>query len=200
MATRMAYQDAPDGATAALLAGLEAQLGFTPNSLRVMARQPALLRAFLALGQAVLGPDGLIDGPTRQLVAYAASLAAGCRYCQAHTAHVGAKLGLAPEKLAVAWDYERAPAFTERERAAMRFAQSAASVPNATRPEDFAALRRHFSEDEITALLGIVALFGFLNRWNDTLATELEAGPAAFAQEVLAPGGWSIGKHHGAKP
>jgi hypothetical protein len=34
-----------------------------------------------------------------------------------------------------------------------------------------------------------------LNRWNDTMATELEELPTAFAQRELAPAGWQLGKH-----
>ena len=45
---------------------------------------------------------------------------------------------------------------------------------------------------EITA---IIAAFGFLNRWNDTLATTLEDSPLAFAQASLATSGWAVGKH-----
>jgi hypothetical protein len=38
-------------------------------------------------------------------------------------------------------------------------------------------------------------LLGFLNRWNDTLATPLETGPRNFAECHLAATGWEIGKH-----
>jgi hypothetical protein len=37
----------------------------------------------------------------------------------------------------------------------------------------------------------VIALFGFLNRWNDTLATPLEDEPI----EYLSRGGWQAGKH-----
>jgi hypothetical protein len=38
-------------------------------------------------------------------------------------------------------------------------------------------------------------LFGFLNRWNDTMATELERSPFTWAQGNLAHAGWDAGAH-----
>lgn len=37
----------------------------------------------------------------------------------------------------------------------------------------------------------------FLNRWNDTLAVELEDWPRDFAERHLAKNGWEVGKHAG---
>jgi hypothetical protein len=60
-----------------------------------------------------------------------------------------------------------------------------------------ATLRKHYGDEEIVELVvvGVIAYFGFLNRWNDTLATELESSPLNFAQCVLSSTGWSAGKH-----
>ena len=41
----------------------------------------------------------------------------------------------------------------------------------------------------------VIALFGFLNRFNDTMATELESSPIAAGQRFLAARGWTVGKH-----
>lgn len=41
------------------------------------------------------------------------------------------------------------------------------------------------------------ALFGFMNRWNDSLATSLEAEPVEVAEKFLAGQGWEVGKHGG---
>jgi hypothetical protein len=40
-----------------------------------------------------------------------------------------------------------------------------------------------------------VALFGFMNRWNDTMATPLEAEPLEVGEKHLAGRGWEVGKH-----
>ena len=54
---------------------------------------------------------------------------------------------------------------------------------------------KHFGEDEIQKIVGVIALFGFLNRWNDTLGTALEASPCVFAETHLAGAGWAVGRH-----
>jgi len=173
---------------------VESFMGFVPRSLFTMGHRPELLEAFLGLASTVQTTDQLEPG-FGQLVAYIASTAAGCRYCQAHTGAHAAHLGVDAEKLAVAWEFETHPLFSEPERAALRLARDAALSPNATTPEHFEALRRHYTDRQIVDLVAIVALFGFLNRWNDTMATELEEEPASFGRAVLAARGWEIGKH-----
>ena len=61
--------------------------------------------------------------------------------------------------------------------------------------EHFDALRRHFDEPQIVELVAVCALFGFLNRWNDTMSTELEGIPRSFATAHLRAAGWQVGKH-----
>ena len=38
-------------------------------------------------------------------------------------------------------------------------------------------------------------MFGVLNRWNDSMATTLEAEPLALAGALLGDKGWNAGKH-----
>jgi hypothetical protein len=45
-------------------------------------------------------------------------------------------------------------------------------------------------------ILGVVALFGFLNRWNDSMGTTLETPAVEVGAEHLAGRGWQVGKHH----
>ena len=59
----------------------------------------------------------------------------------------------------------------------------------------FADMRKHWSETQIVEIAAVVAYFGFLNRWNDTMGTPLESEPNAVGEKFLAPHGWKIGKH-----
>ena len=43
--------------------------------------------------------------------------------------------------------------------------------------------------------MAVIALFGFLNRFNDTMATELESSPIEAGGRYLADRGWTVGKH-----
>lgn len=59
----------------------------------------------------------------------------------------------------------------------------------------FAELRMHRSEEEIVEIKGVIALFGFLKRWNNTFAMPLEDTPLEFGETNLAALGWKAGKH-----
>jgi uncharacterized peroxidase-related enzyme len=184
--------DAPE--LVPVFAEYERTRGFTPNSVRTMARRPHIAKAFAGLNRAVLY-EGTVDSALKMLVATIASTAAGCRYCQAHMITRASHYDVDAAKLDSVWEYETSPLFSEPERAALRLAHAAALQPSEAGPEHFAAVREHFDDGEIVELVATVALFGFLNRWNDTMATELETLPAEVATRHLAAGGWSAGKH-----
>jgi len=170
-------------------------LGFVPNSVLTMQRRPKLVKALAALNGAAMDPQGEVDLGFRRLVGHFASKAAGCSYCMAHTVLGAKNFGVDEAKLAALWDYATSPLYSEAERVALEFAAAAAQVPNAVTDELFARLRKHWTDDQVVELLGVVALFGFLNRWNDTMATPIEPVAESLGSRFLAPGGWSAGKH-----
>ena len=169
-------------------------MGFVPNSMFTMGRRPEILRGFVELAGSVLGP-GQIGGELKQLVAFVASNAAGCRYCQAHTSHNAVRQGASVEKLLAAFDFATNDLFSEAERAALRLANDAAIVPNAVSGAHFEGLQKHFTPEQIVELVAVVSLFGFLNRWNDTIATTLEQPALSFASGTLSEKGWRPDKH-----
>lgn len=174
----------------------ERALGFVPNSFFIMARKPGLLRAFSMLSREVLGVPGKVPLALKRLVALMASYTTGCMYCTAHTAESAAEVdGVPADKVAAIMSYETSPLFTLPERAALKMAQGAASVPNAVSDADMAELKKHFDEDAIVELVAAVCLFGWLNRWNDTMATTLEERPLAFGEQHMSASGWRPGKH-----
>ena len=170
-------------------------LGFVPNSVLTMQRRPKLVKALAALNGAAMDPEGEVDLGFRRLVGHFASKAAGCQYCMAHTVLGAKNFGIDDARLAALWDYASSPLFTEAERVALEFAGAAAQVPNAVTDALFARLREHWTDNQIVDLLGVIALFGFLNRWNDTMATPIEPPAEALGERFLAEGGWGAGKH-----
>nr|MCU0813691.1 carboxymuconolactone decarboxylase family protein [Burkholderiaceae bacterium] len=179
----------------------EGTLGFAPNSVLTMMRRPALARAFTALNRAVMSNDGRVGSELKWLIGHVASRVAGCRYCEAHTIRAAARFGAAEardaRRLEAVWSFRGSALFDDAERAALEFACAAASVPGTVTPAIAAELRRHWDDGEIVEITGVVALFGFLNRWNDAMATELEAPAAADGERWLATQGWTRGKHGG---
>ncbi|QLC26088.1 carboxymuconolactone decarboxylase family protein [Parasphingopyxis algicola] len=179
-----------------MLAMAEARMGFIPNSLLTMARWPDLVRGFMPLVATVLGGGGVLEPGLKQMIAAVVSSAAGCRYCQAHTTHGSTeKMGVAEEKVAKVWEYRTSDLFSEAEKAALDLALAAGQSPNAATDAHFAALRAHFDERAIIEIVAVISAFGFLNRWNDTMATTLEDAPREFAEALMAPAGWAVGKH-----
>jgi uncharacterized peroxidase-related enzyme len=176
-------------------AAYEKSLGFVPNSVLIMQRRPKLVRALAELAAAVWDPESAVDRGFKRLLAHFASRAAGCQYCMAHTAGGALRLGVSEAKLAALWDYRTSPLYTEAERLALDFALAAAAVPNDVSDELFAAMRRHWTDDQMVEIVGVIAMFGFLNRWNDTMATPLEAEPVEIGERFLAQGGWDQSKH-----
>ena len=171
------------------------RMGFIPNSQLIMQRKPKMVKGFTALSAAIWDPDGKVPISFKRLIAHVASRSAGCQYCMAHTAEGASKLGIDDQKLDAIWDYQSSPLFSPAERAALDVAVAAGCVPNAVTDEMFLELKKHWSEDEIVEIIGVIALFGFLNRWNDTFATPLEEHPTEFGEKHLAKHGWSVGKH-----
>ena len=113
----------------------------------------------------------------------------------AHTAGGALHFGIDDRKLAAVWDYQVSPLYSAAERAALDLAVASGAVPNAATDQMFLELRKHWTEEQIVEIVGVIAVFGFLNRWNDTLATPLEDEPIAVGEKYLAAHGWSAGKH-----
>jgi uncharacterized peroxidase-related enzyme len=171
------------------------RMGFIPNSVMIMQRRPQLVKGFTALSQAIWDPEGKVPLPFKRLIAHVASRAAGCQYCMAHTAEGAHRLGVDDQKLDAVWEYQTSPLFSAKERAALDVAVAAGSVPNAVTDEMFLEMQKYWTDDQIVEIVGTIALFGFLNRWNDTLATPLEEVPTQFGESHLTKHGWTAGKH-----
>jgi alkylhydroperoxidase family enzyme len=182
-----------------LFGAYEQIMGLVPTTVLTMARMPGLVQAYagMALPAAM---NGLIGEDLAQLCANVTSAAAGCRYCQAHTVAHAEHLGVPAAKLDELWSWDTSDHFTDAERSALTLAYHAGMHPNAVTDADFASARRHFDDDQLTAIVAVCSLFGFLNRWNDTVATELEAVPLASAERHLASRGWEPGKHAATPP
>jgi uncharacterized peroxidase-related enzyme len=179
----------------ALFRHYEETLSFVPNSLFTMARRPEILRAFSELITQTWN-SGTLPKPLKPLIGIVSSIASGCRYCQAHEAVDAQERGVPDEKIAEIWNFERSDLYDEGERAALRFARDASLVPNEVTPEHFRALRLYWDDGQIVEMLAVVGLFGFLNRWNDTMATQIEGQPRAIAQDRFGHN-WDPGKHVG---
>ncbi len=171
--------------------------GYIPNSYKLLAHRPPILMALMSLSKAVIRDEGALDLVFRFLIAYISSYTAGCQFCQAHNIRSAHKWGISDEKLNAIWEYDTSPHFDARERAAFDLARAASCTPNAVDDEIFAEAKAHFSPEEIVEILAVVALFGWQNRFNDSLNTALEQSTLEWADEfgLADKTGWNPENH-----
>ena len=170
-------------------------LGFCPNSVLTMQHRPAISKAFINLNKAVMANEGRVTSALKRMIAWVSSNSTGCRYCQAHTILAAHRYGGSNERLKAIWSFRDSPLFSAAEKAAFEFALAASAIPNAVDAEIAANLHDHWTDDEIVEILGVISLFGYLNRWNDSMGTTMEDGAVDAGTTFLAAGGWERGKH-----
>ena len=170
-------------------------LGFFPNSVLTMQRRPAISKAFINLNKAVMTNEGRVTSALKRMIAWVSSNATGCRYCQAHAIRAAERYGAEQEQLDNIWEYRTDPAFNEAERIALDFSLAASQVPNAVDEIIKKRLYEHWNEGEIVEMLGVISLFGYLNRWNDSMGTTIEEGAVESGEHYLGKYGWEKGKH-----
>jgi len=161
----------------------EKWMGFQPNDGLLMAHKPTLLISFFGLAKAVY-EEGLVAPGLKRMIGHITSLSAGCEYCSAHTALGASNQGVSEEKMKVIWNFQTSTLFSEKERAALNVALKSGMTPNQVTDTDFDILKEHFSEEAIVEIVGVISMFGFLNRWNSTLNTQIENVPNAFYQSL----------------
>ena len=174
-------------------------LGFCPNSVLTMQRRPAISKAFINLNKAVMANEGRVTSALKRMIAWVSSNSTGCRYCQAHAIRAAERYGAQQEQLDNIWEYRTHPAFSEAERAALDFSLAASLVPNAVNADIKQRLYEHWDEGEIVEMLGVISLFGYLNRWNDSMGTTMEEGAIESGNQYLGKHGFEVGKHDGSQ-
>ena len=170
-------------------------LGFCPNSVLTMQIRPEIASSFINLNIAVMANHGKVTSALKRMIAWVSSNAAGCNYCQAHAIRAAERYGAKQEQLENIWEYKTHKAFSEAEKAALDFSFAASQVPNEVDENLQKRLHQFWSDGEIVEILGVISLFGYLNRWNDSMGTSIEEGAIESAEKYLAKNGWNKGKH-----
>lgn len=168
---------------------VESFMGYLPNAYLLMADKPDLMQAFAKMSASVFSAD-VLDIPSKQLIALASSLSAGCKYCQSHTSHGAERAGVPNEKIAEILNYQTSEYYEAKEVALLDLAFASGEVPNKVTKAHFEKLKEFFSKEQILEVVAVISFFGFLNRWNDTFGTEIEEIPANYLSEELQPKNW----------
>ena len=168
--------------------------GFVPNFAFQLGHRPALLKNFMSLYRTIM-LEGSVTTSLKFLVALVSSRVAASSYCQALVGSAALNVGVPQSKIDATHDFENSTELREEEKAALRLAVSASTVPSTVTDEMMTDVKRHYDEGQIVEILATISIFGFLNRWNTTLATPIEESPLEFANEHLASFGWKAGPH-----
>ncbi|RZL74565.1 MAG: carboxymuconolactone decarboxylase family protein [Rhodococcus sp. (in: high G+C Gram-positive bacteria)] len=106
---------------------------------------------------------------TQELVNIRASQINGCGFCiDMHTKDASAA-GETPVRLNLVAAWHEATVFTEAERAALALAEEGTRLADAhhgVSDETWAQVRKHYDDDQIAALVSLVALINAANRMN----------------------------------
>ena len=171
-------------------------LGVIPSSVKTMSYHPKIADAFTNLNIAVMECKGSVTPEFKRLIGYISSFSSGCLYCQAHTILGAERFGSSKKRLDEVWTYSNSSAFSDAEKAALDFAFAAASVPNKVTGKLVSQLKRYWNDNDIIEIMSVIALFGFLNRWNDSMGSALEDLPIEKGEKYLEETtNWTPGKH-----
>ena len=168
-------------------------LGFCPNSIKTMFMRPPIAYAFINLNKAVMENKGNVTSKIKRLIGYLTSTVTGCNYCRAHTIRAAERYGSNSDQLNEIWDFRKSKRFNEKEKAAFEFAIAASSIPNKVDEQISSELKKYWDDGEIVEILGVISLFGFLNRWNDSMGTPIEDGALESGKAYLKD--WHPDKH-----
>lgn len=167
-----------------LLEDLVEFVGYRPNALLTMARMDELLPAILNLVRITLRREDAVSPQLRFLLACEVSRSAGCFYSAVHAAHAALHLDVPVAKLAALEEFQTSSAFEEHERAALAIAKAGGALPVRKPDPAFDEARKHFSDDQIVVIVAAVAAFGWFNRWNSLMNSELEEIPASVIADM----------------
>jgi AhpD family alkylhydroperoxidase len=119
--------------------------------------------------KAVLGVEAYIRGcglepALIELVKMRASQINGCAFCLDMHSHDARQRGETEQRLYVLDAWREVPFYSPRERAALGWTEALTRIAETHAPdEDYAELRRNFSERE---MVDLTTLIGLINLWN----------------------------------
>jgi AhpD family alkylhydroperoxidase len=122
------------------------------------------------------------DHRLRELVRIRASQINGCAYCIDMHAKDARAIGETEQRIFALPAWRETPFFTDRERAALRFAESVTLVAADHVPsEEYDRVAEHFSPDEIGALVSLIVA---INAWNAIAVSTRAWAPGSYEREA----------------
>ena len=153
----------------ALFDKIQGAFKMVPNIFRTMGHAPDVLRATLALDQAIQGD---LDPKIRELAYLKTSQLNHCKYCLHYHSAAAKKVGIPEVQIEMLDDYEQSSAYSELEKLVLRFAEQWTQRGKVD-TEVVSALSKSFSPSQLMILAATVGLANWTNRFNETFDVHL---------------------------
>ncbi len=149
------------------------RVGMIANNVRAMANAPELgatMRTFLD----DVWDHGDLPKPMKAMIRQKVSNINACLYCSAHQIKVLKSQGVEQEKIDNMYDCQNHPAFSDKERAILAYAEALTVDASAIPPDVIANFTAHTTDQERVEVTIVAAAMGLLNRLNDGLRVPIE--------------------------
>jgi AhpD family alkylhydroperoxidase len=156
---------------------------------RLWGRSGPPFAAFSLLFAAIERRSSPIEPLLRSLITVRVSQLNGCRYCVDINASFVLQRGAEAAVLAELERFESSDRFSEREKAALAYAEAITSSDRQPGDAHFARLRKHFDESAIVELTAIAAFQNLSSKFNEALDIE----PQGFCAVAPHPAARSAG-------
>lgn len=144
--------------------------GKPANAQKALAHRPEMLKNFIGFYASV---GRSLERKLYELIYIRVSMINGCNYCLQHHLASSKRVGITPDD----WQALKQANFTkfsEKEQAALAYAEKLTRTPHDVNDADFVVLKRYFSEAEIVDLHILVGLVNLTNRFTDPLGLPVE--------------------------
>jgi AhpD family alkylhydroperoxidase len=138
---------------------------------RLWGRIPGALLAVLAMNRVLDRKRSRIEPALRSLIQVRISQINWCTFCVDLNSHLGRERGISEEKLSALHGFAESPVFSERERAALRYAEAVTRGDVRVDAQTVSRLREHFDDDAIVELAALIAFQNLSSKFNAALGT-----------------------------
>lgn len=136
---------------------------------RLWGRTPRVFATLAFLYGALDRRASPIEPTLRTLITVRVSQINWCSFCVDVNAATALKRGVGEDKLLAVAAFADSPLFSEREKAALEYAEAVTYTDRHPSPEQFAKLREHFSDDTIIELTALIAFQNLSSKFNAAL-------------------------------
>lgn len=136
---------------------------------RLWGRSPRVFAALALLYGTLDRRASPIEPALRTLITVRVSQINWCSFCVDVNASTALKRGISEEKLLALATFADSALFSEREKAALAYAEAVTRTEQHATAHHFAALRQHFSDDAIIELTALIAFQNLSSKFNAAL-------------------------------